>query len=230
MFFIKFSCILGDKIQTFKHYAKLIGFEIKSAFTENKYFLLLSTLLFVIPMLIGYFFAPNLKFFLQPMVDTFRDRVQSGDIKLTVPSIFFNNFYVALMIYFGAIFFGLITVMLLISNGLFIGYFATNLPLDIFLLLTLPHGIFEIPGIIIAGAGGFTLISFVPYFLDDIVSFEKNQYGERPKLRDRVIISFNNNYKRLSQSLTLLGVAIVLLIIAAFIEVYVTMHIANNFI
>jgi len=178
-------------------------------------------------MFIGYLFAPYLESSLQPMVNNFKDRVQTGEIKLTVNSIFFNNFYVAIMIYMGAISLGFITAMLLITNGIFVGYFATNLPLDVFLLLTLPHGIFEIPGIIIAGAGGFTLINFIHCFLKDILTFERNEWGERPNLRNRLVISFNNNFKKITQSLTLLGVAIVLLIIAAFIEVYITISLAN---
>jgi len=178
-------------------------------------------------MFIAYFFAPYLKHYLQPMIDTFRNRVQNEEIKLTLDSIFFNNLYVAVMIFFGAILLGLITAILLISNGLFIGYFATTLPLDTFLLLTLPHGIFEISGIIIAGAGGFSLISFIVNFLKDLVSFEKNQWGEFPKLRERVMFSFDNNYKKLYQSFILLGVAITLIFIAAIIEVYVTINLAN---
>ncbi|MCL2116664.1 MAG: stage II sporulation protein M [Methanobrevibacter sp.] len=178
-------------------------------------------------MILAYFSAPYLESYLQPMVNNFRDRVQSGDLKLTMYSIFFNNFSVAIMIYFGAIFLGLITAILLMINGAFIGYFATSLPLDVFFLLTLPHGIFEIPGILIAGAGGFTLFTFILYFLKDIFLFERNKWSEKPKLRERVAISFNNNSKKISQSLILLGLAIVLLIIGAFIEVYVTINLAN---
>jgi uncharacterized membrane protein SpoIIM required for sporulation len=178
-------------------------------------------------MILGYFLAPDLKPLLEPMVKAFKDRIESGELKLTVDSLFFNNVFVAIMMYFGAIFIGLITAILLISNGVFIGYFATSLPLDVFLLLTLPHGIFEIPGIIIAGAGGFTMFTFVFYFLKNMATFEGKKLGEIPKLTDRIVISFNNNSKKLKQSLTLLGVAIVLLIIAAFIEVYVTINLAN---
>ena len=178
-------------------------------------------------MFIGYLYAPYLESSLQPMVNNFTDRVQSGDIKLTMNSIFFNNFYVAIMIYSGAISLGLLTALLLITNGVFVGYFATNLPIGMFLLLTLPHGIFEISGIIIAGAGGFTLISFIAHFLNDITGFKKNKWGEKLKIRNRLVLSFNNNFKKITQSLTLLGVAIVLLIIAAFIEVYITINLAN---
>lgn len=201
--------------------------EVKVAFIENKYALLLSTLLFIVPMFIGYFCAPYLESLLQPMVDNFESRIQKGEIKLTIESIFFNNFQVAIIMYSGAISLGFITAILLISNGLFLGYFATNSPIDLFLILTLPHGIFEIPGIIIAGAGGFTLITFLPYFLRDIVTFEYNQWGERPKLRDRVVISFNKNFKKINHSLILFGIATILLIIAAFIEVYITIDLAD---
>lgn len=178
-------------------------------------------------MFLGYIYAPYLESYLQPMVNNFRDRVQGGEIKLTMESIFFNNFYVATLIYFGAIPLGLITATLLISNGVFIGYFATKLPLYAFLILTLPHGILEIPGIIIAGAGGFTITAFIIYFLKDIFTVKKNEWGEMPKFRDRLIISFNNNSKKLTQSLTLFGVAVILLIIAAFIEVYITINLAE---
>ena len=153
--------------------------------------------------------------------------MQSGELKLAVDSIFFNNFFIAMMLFLGAISFGLITALMLITNGLFVGYYATNLPLAIFLPLTLPHGIFEISGIIIAATGGFTLISFIAHFLNDLTLFEKNKWGERPNFQDRIKSSFNKNYKIISQSLILLGVATALLILAAFIEVYVTIYIAN---
>jgi len=178
-------------------------------------------------MFLGYFFQSYLESFMQPMVENFRERVESGDIKLTIESIFFNNFSVAMMIYFGAIFLGLITTIILITNGLFIGYFATSLPLDIFLIFTLPHGIFEIPGIIIAGAAGFCMISFIPYFLKDIIFYKKNEWGEIANLQNRIIISFNKHFIKLSQSLILFGIATILLILAAFIEVYITINLAK---
>lgn len=211
-------------------------------------------------MLIGYFFAPYITEILNPMVESFRDRVQQGDIKITHDSIFFNNVYVGIIMYFGGIGFGLLTATVLISNGVFIGYYATQMPLYVFLLYTLPHGIFEIPAIIIAGAAGFVLFKFIvttiynifrPNIdekpdnsdnsddsnnsnnLDNSNKFNNsnnfNKFNEL-SVKDRIISSLNSNVDKLIQSLSLLGVSVVLFIIAAFIEAYLTIPIANLFI
>jgi len=217
----------------------LIGNEIKIAFIENKSLLLLSALLFLIPMFLGYIFAPYISEILNPMIDSFRDKVQSGEIKITPDSIFFNNVYVGIMMYCGAVFFGLFTALILINNGVFIGYFATQVPLDTFLFYTLPHAIFEIPAIIIAGASGFVLFKFIARFVYNIVnpkidenfdSFDNYGNFDNLGIKDRIVSSLNNNINKLSQSLSLFGISVLLFIIAAFIEAYLTIHIANFFI
>jgi len=238
-------------LQKNNNYLSLIKKEIKVAFVENKYLLLISALLFIIPMFAGYFFAPFFKSMLNPMVDSFRDRVSKGEIQLTQNSLFFNNVYVAIVIYFGGIIFGLLAAALLISNGLFIGFFATQYDLYTFILLTLPHGIFEIPGIIIAGAGGFTMFIFIFNFFKEIIfpksadfknlenfenaisSFEKgvDSFAEDidssdKNNTDRLYNSFNNNVDKLIQSIVLLVVAVILIVIASFVEAYLTIPIA----
>ncbi|MDR0900439.1 MAG: stage II sporulation protein M [Methanobrevibacter sp.] len=200
-----------------KYYIDLIKKEIKIAFKDNSYLLLFSTLLFLIPMFLGYFFPQYLDSLMNPVVDTFRNRVETGEIKLVTDSIFLNNFNVAIVLYFGAIFIGLLTAMILIINGMFIGYFASSMNLGTFLLLTLPHGIIELPAIIIAACGGFVLLNFIINFIIDIF---KNQ-------NNRIAISFNDNLDKLVSSLVFLGIAIVLLAIASFIEVYFTIGFAN---
>jgi len=190
-------------------------------------------------MFLGYLFAPYISEILNPMVDSFRDKVQRGEIRITPDSIFFNNVYVGIMMYCGAVFFGLFTASILITNGVFIGYFATQIPLDAFLLYTLPHAIFEIPAIIIAGFSGFVLFKFIVGFVYNITSpkiDEKldsfNNYGNFDNLgiKDRIVSSLNNNINKLTQSLSLFGLSVVLFIIAAFIEAYLTIPIASLFI
>lgn len=223
-------------------------------------------------MLFGYFFAPYISEILNPMVDSFRDRVQQGDIKITHDSIFFNNVFVGIMMYCGAVAFGLLTAITLITNGIFIGYFATQMPLYAFLLYTLPHGIFEIPAIIIAGCSGFVLFKFIAATIYNIISpnhlnfnkidnwdgdssnshdlsnnssnnnsnnnFNNNfnahdlndDFVNNLSIKDRIISSLNSNIDKLVQSLSLFGVSVVLFIIAAFIEAYLTISIANLFI
>ena len=223
-------------MQNIKYYTDLIGNEIKTAFIENKFLLLFSTLLFVIPMFIGYFFAPYIAGALNPMVDSFRDRVQQGEIKITPDSIFFNNVYVAIIMYFGSILFGIITVSALVTNGVFIGYFATQMPLGAFLLYTLPHGIFEIPAIIIAGCGGFVLLKFIFNFVYNVINYKDipktDEFDNLNNLaiKDKIVLALNFNISKLTQSLALFALSVVLLIIAAFIEAYLTIPIASLFI
>lgn len=184
-------------------------------------------------MFLGYFFAPYISEMMNPMVDSFRDKVQEGDIKITFDSIFFNNVYVGIMLYCGAVVFGLFTASILITNGVFIGYFATQMPLDAFLFYTLPHGILEIPAIIIAGASGFVLFKFIACFVYNIASPKIDENFDNfnnLSIKDRIVSSLNNNINKLSQSLSLFGLSVVLFIIAAFIEAYLTIPIASFFI
>jgi len=217
----------------------LIGKEIKTAFIENKLLLLFSVLLFFISMFFGYFFAPYISEILNPMVDSFRDKIEKGEIRIAPDSIFFNNVYVGIMMYCGAVFFGLFTALILVTNGVFIGYFATQMPLDLFLLYTIPHAIFEIPAIILAGTSGFVLFKFIAGFvynianlkIDDNHEIDKNfDNSDNLSIKDRLVLSLNNNINKLTQSLSLFGLSIVLFIVAAFIEAYLTIPIANLFI
>ena len=180
-------------------------------------------------MLFGYFFASYISEAMNPVINSFRERVQQGDIQLTHDSIFFNNVYVGIILYCGAITFGLLTASVLISNGVFIGYFATKMPLYSFLLLTLPHGIFEIPAIIIAGSSGVIMFKFLVEFFKGIVKPVITNDEVRLSVKNRIANSLNNNINRLTQSLVLLGFSVVLFIIAAFIEAYLTIGIARLF-
>ncbi|MBZ9570625.1 stage II sporulation protein M [Methanobrevibacter sp. TMH8] len=187
-------------------------------------------------MLFGYFFAPYITNILNPMVDSFRDKVQQGEIKITHDSIFLNNVFVGIMMYCGAILFGLVTATLLISNGVFIGYFATQMPLNAFLAYTLPHGIIEIPAIIIAGASGFVLLKFIISTIYNIFSPNIDEKTDNLEgsynwtIKNRIFSSLEFNSNILFQSLTLFGVSVVLFVIAAFIEAYLTIPIGNFFI
>jgi len=204
-----------------------------TAFVENKFIILFSILIFIIPMFIGYIFAHYISELLNPMVDSFRDRVQNGDIKIAFDSIFLNNIKVGIIMYGGAVVFGLLTALLLISNGVFIGYFATQMPLNAFLLYTLPHGIFEIPAVILAGASGFILFKFIVSFIFNIFSSKINENHnnfDNLTLKDKIVYSLNFNINKLTQSISLFGLSFVLFIIAAVVEAYLTIPIASFFI
>jgi len=76
------------------------------------------------------------------------------------------------------------------------------------LLLTLPHGIFEIPAIIIAGQAGFK----IPY---EIVRYLMGK-KEQPLTKEDI-----------KEYLTLALISIILIVIAAWIEANVTLKIAQ---
>ena len=106
-----------------KHYLKIAKEETKAAFSNNKWLLLFSTLLFLIPLLIGYFYADAIAEYIQPMVDAFQKQVDEGVITLTTHSIFANNVTVAIILYALSAIGGVLGALILANNGLFIGYF-----------------------------------------------------------------------------------------------------------
>ena len=166
---------------------------------------------FLDPWSIGYLHL--LDFFLAPIQQQFKKSIVAGEIKLTTLSLFTNNLKVMLYVYGGGVTLGLITVAFLFVNGAFIGYFATQAPLADFILLTVPHGIFEIISFIIAGAAGFRLANFVYSFIRDLI--EETWYGS---FWGKLKHVYNLQSDQLTESLILLGIAIVLLLIAAVIE------------
>lgn len=78
----------------------------------------------------------------------------------------------------------------------------------VFIIYTLPHGIFEISGIIVAGAAGFRLTSTI------INIIRRNT-------------SISEHYWELKDSLILVAIAIILIFIAAVIEANISLPFGN---
>ena len=182
-------------------------------YKRNETFLMLSTAILLISILMGYALASVLSPVLGSIFGDFKRRVVQGQIQLTTISIFSNNIKVALFIYVGGLLFGSVTALYLITNGLFIGYAGTQFPLGDYILFTIPHGIFELIGIIISGAAGFRLASCVYHIFQGLTNLRSD-------------ISRSNQFKYILEinmdefweSIKLLAIAIVFLIVAAFIE------------
>jgi uncharacterized membrane protein SpoIIM required for sporulation len=218
--------------------------EVKESLIENKYILLLSTILFMFPLILGYFLGHNLQILLEPVLTEFKKKVSSGEVKLTFDSIFLNNFKAVLIEYVGGIFFGFLTFFILVFNGLFIGYFGSKLNLKLFLVGIIPHGIFEIPALIIGATAGFVFTSFLVNVIKDTISKnsyksdlnqslvdnypDENNFNKTTRLQ-KFKFALDKNHKKIKQSLILLSISIVLLIIAAFIETHITAIIINAF-
>lgn len=126
---------------------------------------------------------------------------------------FKHNVKVALLLWAGALTFGGTTLLNLTFNGMILGSAvkttAEQIGLRKTLLLILPHGVFEISAIIIAGAAGFR----VPY---EVLRFALSKKEE--------IISEEDA----KEFFKLVAISMVLILIAALIESTVTAWIAES--
>ena len=195
--------------------------EFKLAFSENKLAIITSILILISTLILGYFLEPYLYDFLNPVVEELTRNVKSGVIKLTFQSIFLNNIKIVfLMFVLGALF--CFSALILAFNGFFVGYFVASVG-DLFKtsLLLIPHGIFEFSSCILACASGFVMFSF-------ICKFFKNMPNQKDlDLKSKLTIAFDLSFDKLKQALLLLFISSILMVIAGFIEVYLTLPIAE---
>ena len=218
-----------------KYYLEIAKDETKLAFSNNKMLLFISILLFVIPVIIGYFYANEISGYIQPMVDSFEQQVEEGTISLTTYSIFTNNVSVAFILYALAALGGVLGAVILANNGLFIGYYGVDFDILAYLVLTLPHGILEIPAIIIATTGGFVLLSFILHFIWGLISpdlsyldiFDPYFSNVKITTKQRFYAAFKKNQNKLKESFIFLCLSVILLFIAAFIEANITLPLAS---
>ena len=125
-----------------------------------------------------------------------------------------NNLLVILLIIAGSITFSVLTFINLTSNSIIFGILIKSsllvgVTLKKILILTLPHAIFEIPAIIIAGAAGFK----IPYEIIRYLAGKKETILTKEDIKEY---------------LTLALISITLIIIAAWIEANVTLRIAES--
>jgi len=126
-----------------------------------------------------------------------------------------NNLYLIILLISGAVTSGITTFINLFYNGLTFGFLVKEalekgIPINEVILLTLPHGIFEIPAIIIAGAAGFK----IPYEIIRYLAGRKETILTKEDIKEY---------------LTLTLISIILIVIAAFVEAYITPRIAEYF-
>lgn len=163
----------------------------------------------------GYVLEPYLYSFFNPVVDDLSQKVETGVIQLTFGDIFLNN----MMIIFQMFIYGLLfclSLFLLAYNGFFIGYYvAIQNNLFKVLAMMIPHGIFELPSCILACASGLVLFNF-------LIKLFKSYLKDDVSLKDAFFI----NFFKLKQAVIIFVISVVLMIIAGFVEVYLTIPIA----
>ncbi|MGB9937964.1 MAG: stage II sporulation protein M [Methanobacterium sp.] len=191
-------------------------------YRRNEILLIISAALFFGSLFAGYFLSGFIDQIMANVFRSFKERVSKGEIKLTTLSIFANNIKIAFSLYAGGIIVGLFTVWILVFNGIFIGYAASKFPIGDFILYTIPHGIFELTGIIIAGAAGLRLASTVIHIIQDLRKIKRYM----PFL-DQFMHVLDANYFEFKESVVLFIIAAVLILIGAFIEANFTIAWAN---
>lgn len=199
-------------------YEGLIG----GLYNRNETFFMLSAMIFIASLFIGYAFAGMLEPLLGNMLGDFKRRLTQGELQITTFSLFANNLKVALLIYGGGLIFGLVTAFYLISNGVFIGYTAAQFQLGDFIIYTIPHGIFELLGIIIAGAAGFKLGSIVLNILKGLLKLQSD-FSMTNQLKYLLEVNLDD----FKDTLILMGIAVALIFIAAIIEANFTLSWAS---
>lgn len=195
--------------------------QVKSALSENKLAIIISVAILFTSLILGYVLEPNLYSYFNPVVEEFTQNVESGVIQLTFQDIFFNNFkIICQMFIYGIIF--CFSAIILAFNGFFVGYYvATQENLIYTSLLIIPHGIFEFSSCILACASGLVLFKFMYNFLKSFWKYDDDSASESFKF------SFNEHFDKLKQALIIFAIAAVLIVIAGFVEVYLTIPIAD---
>ena len=134
--------------------------------------------------------------------------------------LFVHNEMSGIVTYLGSVFFGIFAVVSVCSNAFTLGIlgniFAKVLPNGgmMYIFYLIPHGIFEITAMILESSAGILLFLFIWKF---IKAFRGSSARE----------AFDEAKKPLLQSLALMVIALVLLIIAAPIEAYLSVPISE---
>lgn len=211
---------------------------LKSLLSESKNFVLLAAFLLVLGALFGYVYHEAFIGVIEQalaQLEEITDRIAENDTPQFVSSLIFqNNVQAALMmIGLGTIFF-LAPMISMFVNGLAVGFIlkvsATGgiSPGGLFLYGILPHGILELPAIILAGGIGtflgWKLLTWVIRRIGNLFKSAEQKQAEAFR---------SDTFPVLLDRLKGLGILIVLLVVvlfaAAYIEGYITPQLLERF-
>jgi stage II sporulation protein M len=131
---------------------------------EIKTFILLSLILFIISAIFGYIFPTLFQKEIAQLISDLVNQTQGLTSLELIKFIFLNNLKSSFFAVFFGFIFGIIPLVIAIFNGYVLGFVA-NKAVSVegisVLLRLLPHGIFEIPAILISVASGLKLGIFI---------------------------------------------------------------------
>jgi len=193
-------------------------------FRPMKHYIIAAACVFVLGIILGYTDSGAYQSLLQAQIDQLQGMAdiikQSDHQQLSLFShILLNNLLASILSILLGLFFGIFPLYFLVSNGLLLGFVATDRSggqtFLYFLKGIVPHGIFEIPAFILACALGLRL-GFL--MLESIGGL----FNEERRLRFQ--INFRSYIKLLATGIIMV---IVLMLLAAVIESTVTYALMN---
>lgn len=202
--------------------------EVKSSIADNRWLICLMFSLYVISAVLAWIFHAQLLEILNPFLGEIKAEMSREFTMDPALELFINNETAGLTTYFSSVFFGIMSFVSVIVNGMAIGIVGGKVvSMDpfrmslMFIALIVPHGIFEIPALIFESVAGVLLFLFIWRFLKTIDTTRNDASGF--KLRAKNSWRLNRIY--LKQSIVLMVFSCFLLIVAALIEGHVTEHV-----
>lgn len=183
---------------------------LRGYFHRNRNYILFVIALFVISLIIGYVFRDVFADYVIEAIRNMAKNITNDSSSLSV-GIFLNNLRVAFIIILLGFLFSIFSLMILFTNGVLIGFMFTIVPAPLMLIYTLPHGIFEIPQLILTVVCALLVTKLEINLIKGVLQRDKTFKGE--------IRNSSTIIKDIILSITII---VVLLVIAALIEGYVT--------
>lgn len=194
-------------------------------FKEMKHYFIASTLVFAVGIWMGYSSPDSFGTIINGQLDRLQGTVgglmQQDNMQwLLFLFILMNNTFLSIAIIYLGAFFALVPLYFLVSNGMLMGYLALGNTNGqdwwLFFKSIAPHGIIEIPAILLAGAYG---IRFGFLMAEGVLTF--------PSLRRRAIMR-NKLYVFLKRTIPLIGVVAGMLLVAAIVESTITLWLVTR--
>ncbi|RAP51631.1 MAG: hypothetical protein BZ133_02610 [Methanosphaera sp. SHI613] len=183
---------------------------IRNYFHRNRNYILLVIIIFIAAVLAGYVFKDAFKDMVMESIRNMINNIQGDTFSITI-SIFLNNLKVAMIIILLGFLFSIFSFLILFTNGVVIGFMFSLVPAPLMLIYTIPHGIFEIPQLILTVVCSMLVTKLEINLIKGVLQKDKTFKGE---LRNSSTI-----IKDIILSITII---VVCLIIAAVIEGYIT--------
>lgn len=130
---------------------------LKEYLSRNKSLIILSVAIFFLSIISGIVFSRYFEEMALAIIKKMLEDIDVSTISDTAWSLFSNNILANINIMLGGLLFSLLSVFAVILNGILIGYVYTLTNPFVYIVSLVPHGIFEVPALILSLTGAFIL-------------------------------------------------------------------------